>query len=108
MFRGVDAKHQHEVLVAERAQTLPLHHDRNRPREEIVDIESDGIEPGQNPPFDLQQVASVSAVKRVLVSRLDVRALRGPGQLQTRFVSQLGQSSFDAGKITATNQQVEI
>ena len=104
----MDAKHEHEVLVAKCAQPLALYRGRHCPLEEIIDIEADGVELRQNSPLDFEQVSSASAVKRVLVSRFEVGALCGLSQAQARFVSQICQGCLDPRKIRSANQKVEV
>ena len=41
MFGGVDAEHEHEILVAKRAQPLPFKRDHGRSFEEVSDVEAD-------------------------------------------------------------------
>ena len=105
---SVHAQHEHQVLVAKRAQLLPLDRHQCRSLEEIADVESDGVKARQNLPLDLQQVAPAGAVKGVFVSGLQVVALGGLRQAETRCVPQLRQRHLDPGQIIATNQQIEV
>ena len=91
MFGGVDTQHEHQVLIAQCSQPLALNRDHTRSFEELIDVEADGVKPRQNLPLDFQQIASPSAVERVLVSGLQVVALCRLLQSQAWFVSQFRQ-----------------
>ncbi len=108
MFGRMDAKHEHEVLIAECAQLLAFDRDHDRSLEEVIDVEADRVKPRQNLPLDFQQVASASAVEGVLVSRFEVIALRRLRQSQAWFVPQVGQRLLDCRQVIGADQQVEV
>src|ERR1700730_15268264 len=102
------AKHEHEVRIAECAQSLALDRDYPCSCKELIDVEANRVKPWQNLPLDFQQVASSSAVEGVLVSGFQVIALRRLRQSQPWFVSQLRQRLFDRQEVIGADQQVEI